>query len=111
MCGSDGVIYKNDCDMRKRTCNRGQSVSEEERPSLNTLSKIDYSRRPCPKAGSVILSILFFPADVKAQDFKYCSQPEGSRCEHKCDKEKDLVCGSDGRTYLNKCFLMVESCE
>lgn len=71
VCGSDGVIYKNDCDMRKRTCNR----------------------------------------DVKAQDFKYCSQPEGSRCEHKCAKEKDLVCGSDGRTYLNKCFLMVEFCE
>ena len=51
------------------------------------------------------------PADVKAQDFKFCSQPEGSLCEHKCDKEKDLVCGSDGRTYLNKCFLMVEFCE
>ena len=51
-------------------------------------------------------------ADVKAlQDFKLCSQPEGSLCEHKCDKEKDLVCGSDGRTYLNKCFLMVEFCE
>ena len=48
---------------------------------------------------------------MKAQELAKCSQPHGSACEHKCDKEKDLVCGSDGRTYLNKCFLQVEFCE
>ena len=28
-----------------------------------------------------------------------------------CAKEKDLVCGTDGNTYLNECILKAESCD
>ena len=54
-------------------------------------------------------TIIFFP-DVEKVDLELCSV-QNTKCEHKCDKEKDMVCGTDGRTYLNKCWLQIEFCE
>ena len=31
-------------------------------------------------------------------------------CQHHCDKEPDMVCGTDGHSYINQCYLMVEHC-
>ena len=45
-----------------------------------------------------------------AADWTACRTGGEAACAHECDQELDLVCGTDGRTYINPCFLRVEAC-
>lgn len=55
--------------------------------------------------------LLKISSEVEAVDDKMCTRARGSYCGNKCSIERDLVCGSDGRTYLNTCILKVETCK
>jgi len=71
VCGEDGKIYRNDCEMRKINCGD----------------------------------------DVESVGWETCRFNSGlSTCQHHCDKELDMVCGTDGHSYVNHCYLMVEHC-
>jgi len=112
--------------MRKETCNAGERVAcfyaawgmlaaEMTSRKMKKMKKKKSLEREDKRNGKnfqICEGSFLFPLipGVSAADQSRCSRPEGS-CRHRCDKEKDLVCGTDGRTYLNKCFLQVESCE
>lgn len=71
VCGNDGKIYRNDCELRKLNCGD----------------------------------------DVETVDWANCRFNSGkTTCQHHCDKEPDMVCGTDGHSYINQCYLMVEHC-
>ncbi|KAL7636794.1 UNVERIFIED_CONTAM: hypothetical protein RMT77_012550 [Armadillidium vulgare] len=74
VCGSDGFIYTNMCELKKTNCK----------------SRSDLGAYLVPD--------------------KYCMRSAGSKCEHKCRSQYDPVCGSNGRTYLNKCIFRVQQC-
>ena len=60
-----------------------------------------------------IYIFLFFcwNSGVSVADERKCRRARGSLCENRCNQDRDLACGSDSRTYLNLCFLKVESCK
>ena len=54
--------------------------------------------------------IFFNLSDVVKVKDEECRRASGSKCMHQCSQLYDPVCGSDGRTYMNKCILRVEEC-
>ena len=98
VCGSDGVIYTNDCELRKFTCKKSKFF---------VLMSIDINLSYCMRQDCVLVLL-----EVTKVDLSHCTVlTKGVNCTHKCTKNTDLVCGTNGKTYLNRCFLQVEFCE
>jgi Kazal-type serine protease inhibitor domain len=61
-------------------------------------------------ADDPIVSVCVAGIRVSRETEGLCQRAMGSKCSHRCSKDSDPVCGVDGRTYLNKCMMRVETC-
>ncbi|KAK0056845.1 agrin-like isoform X3 [Biomphalaria pfeifferi] len=93
VCGTDGVNYANECEMRKNACQKLDVI------------RVKYYGRCDPCEGHVCEA----PKVCMINNNKE-RQPE-CMCSFVCPSEINLVCGTDGRTYSNNCFLRQQACK
>lgn len=92
VCGSDGATYKNECFLRKESCERQMVISVVHAGHC----------RGC--------------RDLNCTHFSRCQIGSTGRAECLCPEcpvsaQKRPVCGSNGITYESECLLQMKSCE
>ncbi|CAF0717274.1 unnamed protein product [Brachionus calyciflorus] len=97
VCGSNGKTYYNECYMNLESCRLNVPIRVYQNFDCS------YVRNPCDE----LLCEQYHGnsyCEIDQQGKAYC------KCQDKCEKVLDYVCGSDRITYENECALRRESC-
>ena len=89
VCGSDGKTYHNACFLEFARC---------QTPSL-TLAHAN----ACEQAEQAM-------EESSARNANATNKPATKSCQRFCTRDLELLCGSDGKTYNNRCLFQVAQC-
>ncbi|XP_040564381.1 agrin [Lepeophtheirus salmonis] len=126
-CGSDGNIYKSECEMKKATC--GMKVVKT--ANLNSCEGSKYCNADCdvgrkPRNMKMVCGsdsqfyrnecemkkincgkhMYVAPITQCLSNFKF----QFNGCGRVCPDSYDPICGTDNKTYSNQCFMEMENC-
>ncbi|XP_032237897.2 agrin [Nematostella vectensis] len=97
VCGTDGKTYGNKCALAIATC---KSDGDIQMAYMGECASTSPPPSPC--------------AAVRCASYKVCEEVNGFArcvCNRACKKIYSPMCGTDGKTYGNKCMLEIATCE
>uniref|UniRef100_A0A0N5C960 Agrin n=1 Tax=Strongyloides papillosus TaxID=174720 RepID=A0A0N5C960_STREA len=123
ICGSDKITYINECDFNKKVCSQGKENSvRRDYDGECCQSEVECSLEWKPICDSDRVThpnLCFFEARRCLAEKKELRVPEidfyhpctDNNCEMlECPQKYEPVCGNNGKTYINECFLNQTIC-